>query len=564
MAKKILFIDSDEPFALALARAASARGHEPLVSTNSEQGISIAKAESPDIIVVCVEAQPTNGYMLCTRLKKDERLKGIPVILTSANATPDSFEKHKKLKTRAEDYLIKPFEAPALFDKVNGLLGLPPDEAEPPSLGDEPLGIQAAAGDEPIQIGDGELVAPQGDEHFVVDEVEEVVQVEEQPALADGDPDLQMFDRAFEALGPAARADEMPPPPVEPGTDEIVSTHDDQKHAAEVPADGEKSIDELLGSLEAPAIGGGELEARVQQLEAELAQRTAELESARVQGGGSSADVLKLKEARNRQDKEILRLKGELHAKERELLEVQESQTQLESQVQAQKDESIKREGAAKALQQRAEALAAAAKKFERELSGAREEIKGVAALKARLTEAERAAGESASLARKRAEELAAELDNARTELAGARELAQSEAQQFRADLDATRQDAERLRDELASARADVAAVQGDLARLTDELGATRADLTTVTGERELLHDEREELRQKLGAAEVAVAQNEERAVKAYQRIKNDERLRERTRKALAIALQLLDEVPALEGAEADEVTTEQPAKQSA
>ena len=104
MAKKILFIDSDETFAQGLSQAARARGHTPLVSTNSEQGITLAKQESPDLIVVCVEAQPTNGYMLCTRLKKDEHLKGIPVILTSANATPDSFEKHKKLKTRAEEY----------------------------------------------------------------------------------------------------------------------------------------------------------------------------------------------------------------------------------------------------------------------------------------------------------------------------------------------------------------------------------------------------------------------------------------------------------------------------
>src|SRR5438105_10601822 len=123
MAKKILFIDSDEAFAQGPSQAAASRGHAPLISTNSEQGIGLAKQESPDLIVVCVEAQPTNGYMLCTRLKKDERLKAIPVILTSANATPDSFEKHKKLKTRAEDYLIKPFPASALVEKASQLLG---------------------------------------------------------------------------------------------------------------------------------------------------------------------------------------------------------------------------------------------------------------------------------------------------------------------------------------------------------------------------------------------------------------------------------------------------------
>ena len=41
---------------------------------------------------------------------------------------------------------------------------------------------------------------------------------------------------------------------------------------------------------------------------------------------------------------------------------------------------------------------------------------------------------------------------------------------------------------------------------------------------------------------EAVNAKHEERVVKAYQKIKSDEKIREKTRKALAIALQLLDE----------------------
>src|SRR3954468_14238923 len=129
MAKRILVIDSDESFANVLAAAMSKSGLEPLTATNSEHGMTLAKQESPDLIVVCVEAQPTNGYMLCTRLKKDEKLKSIPVILTSANATPESFEKHKKLKTRAEEYLVKPFQPAALLTKASALLGIAPPSA---------------------------------------------------------------------------------------------------------------------------------------------------------------------------------------------------------------------------------------------------------------------------------------------------------------------------------------------------------------------------------------------------------------------------------------------------
>src|SRR6266849_509085 len=123
--------------------------------------MTMAKSESPDLIVVCVEAQPTNGYMLCTRLKKDEALKAIPVILTSANATPDSFEKHKKLKTRAEEYLIKPFEPQVMLEKASALMGvhLPPEQVldeEIVSVEDEPLGLGdlVEGEDEPISLSE--------------------------------------------------------------------------------------------------------------------------------------------------------------------------------------------------------------------------------------------------------------------------------------------------------------------------------------------------------------------------------------------------------------------------
>src|SRR5712675_1434798 len=180
MPKRILVIDSDESFARGLAAAANAGGFKAAAATNSEQGMALARNESPDLIVVCVEAQPTNGYMLCTRLKKDEKLKSIPVILTSANATPDSFEKHKKLKTRAEDYLIKPFPASALVEKASQLLGIEiavEDEGLEAAPEDESLGLGnlVPTDDEPIRLTDDDVrdAAPV-DEAVLVDDVEEV------------------------------------------------------------------------------------------------------------------------------------------------------------------------------------------------------------------------------------------------------------------------------------------------------------------------------------------------------------------------------------------------------
>jgi len=62
------------------------------------------------------------------------------------------------------------------------------------------------------------------------------------------------------------------------------------------------------------------------------------------------------------------------------------------------------------------------------------------------------------------------------------------------------------------------------------------------------LSEERDELKRQLDEAQLAAGQNEDRAVKAYAKIKSEEKLREKARKALSIALQLLEETPADDG----------------
>src|SRR4029079_8520168 len=77
----------------------------------------------PDLVLLCVE--PKNvGYAICNKLKKNNAWKNTPIVLMSAEATEESFAQHKKLKTHADEYLIKPFAMDALLGKVDQLIGL--------------------------------------------------------------------------------------------------------------------------------------------------------------------------------------------------------------------------------------------------------------------------------------------------------------------------------------------------------------------------------------------------------------------------------------------------------
>ncbi len=453
MSKRILLIDSDEAFARGLQSSLESRGLGATVATNSEQGMSLAKSESPDLIVVCVEAQPTNGYMLCTRLKKDDQLKLTPVILTSANATPDSFEKHKKLKTRAEEYLIKPFEPEALLHRIGNLLQIEipeqaSEEAEIVSMEDEPLGLgDLVSEDEPVHLTDSEAAEahaahaaaqpPAHHEELETVEVEEVISetpAETHPAASD--EDLDMLDAAFDALAPSrplkaperTKLDAPRPAPV----------HEPEHHEQLPELHDRDYIPEMTGPIRSAAHLA--LEAKARELEEQLVAKDAELESlrtAQAAGRGDSAELRKLKEARNKADKENVKLKEELNEKEKELIELRDQQATLEHQAQTLQDDATKREIAAKALQQRAEALSAAAKKFERELGTAREELKSLAALKSRVAELEKSDGSLAELQKRHAElesELASQRDSHKAQQEEL-ERHQSELERHRAEL---------------------------------------------------------------------------------------------------------------------------------
>ena len=410
MSKRILLIDSDEGFAQGLTKAIKARGFAAALATDSEQGMSLAKKHNPDLIVVCVEAQPTNGYMLCTRLKKDDQLKDIPVILTSANATPDSFEKHKKLKTRAEEYLIKPFAPQAMLEKASQLLGvkLPAEDGQDERGDDDSLalGDLLESDEEPISLSAADVAEARSaltEEPLVVDEVEEVVEVSE--GDRGGDDELEMFDKAFDSLG-SAGGQVVTGPTTRFAEGQLATSAEKARRPTELSAPDD---DAVLRSL---------------------TQGDDEPVPARARG----KDV--------KPDKDLARLKQELKTKDDELLELKDHAREL-------KDEAIKREAAAKALQQRADALAVAAKKLERDKGGS---------------------------------------DDFRTRL-------------------------KQLEKQLEQAR----------------------------GEKDLLAEERDELKKQLEEAQASAGQNEDRAVKAYAKIKNDEKLREKARKALEIALQLLE-----------------------
>ncbi|MBF0375099.1 MAG: diguanylate cyclase, partial [Alphaproteobacteria bacterium] len=92
------------------------------VATEAAEGIALARAEAPDLVLLDVMMPGMDGYEACRRLKADPRTCHVPVIfVTSLDEEAD--EAHG-LEIGAIDYITKPFSVPIVRARVRNHLEL--------------------------------------------------------------------------------------------------------------------------------------------------------------------------------------------------------------------------------------------------------------------------------------------------------------------------------------------------------------------------------------------------------------------------------------------------------
>lgn len=189
MATRILIIDADRASALDISAALHVRGVETRLCADGQKGLDEARAWRPDAVVLCVELPNVSGYSVCNKLKKDEQLRSIPLLLTSADATAETFEQHRKLRTHADAYLLKPFDAATLVKTLGDVVPLPPEGAgspPKPGLHDDDLELIDRVFDQLAAGGVGDAGAPEGP--IAIPPVTVVGRADRQPGSSPVDP----------------------------------------------------------------------------------------------------------------------------------------------------------------------------------------------------------------------------------------------------------------------------------------------------------------------------------------------------------------------------------------
>jgi CheY-like chemotaxis protein len=118
---KILLIEDNEENREGLSRYLRRKGFEVVLAADGQQGIAVARSESPDLILMDMSLPVLDGWEATRQLKAEPQLRAIPVIALTAHAMAG--DRAKALEAGCDDYDTKPVEFTRLLGKIEGLLG---------------------------------------------------------------------------------------------------------------------------------------------------------------------------------------------------------------------------------------------------------------------------------------------------------------------------------------------------------------------------------------------------------------------------------------------------------
>jgi adenylate cyclase len=119
---RILIVDDNETNRDILVTRLGAHGYDLKQAADGEEAIAATKEHQPDLILLDIMMPKLDGIEACKRLKGDQTLPFIPIILCTAKA--DTKDVVTGLEAGADEYLTKPIDQVALVARVKAALRL--------------------------------------------------------------------------------------------------------------------------------------------------------------------------------------------------------------------------------------------------------------------------------------------------------------------------------------------------------------------------------------------------------------------------------------------------------
>jgi len=118
---KILVAEDERDIRELIEFALNYNGHDVLTAVDGVSAWDLVRAEQPDLILLDVRMPRMDGYEVCRRIKRSEKLRHIPVAFLSAKG--QEAEVQAGMDAGAEEYILKPFSMEQLIQAIARLLG---------------------------------------------------------------------------------------------------------------------------------------------------------------------------------------------------------------------------------------------------------------------------------------------------------------------------------------------------------------------------------------------------------------------------------------------------------
>jgi two-component system cell cycle response regulator DivK len=118
--RKILIVEDQEDNRSILRDLLTSAGFEVIEALNGAEGVELAKAEKPDLILMDIQLPVVDGYEATRRIKASAAIRETPVIAVTSYAL--SGDETKAQAAGCDGYVTKPFSPRLLLAKVKEYL----------------------------------------------------------------------------------------------------------------------------------------------------------------------------------------------------------------------------------------------------------------------------------------------------------------------------------------------------------------------------------------------------------------------------------------------------------
>ena len=115
-----IIVDDNEVNRQLLHEMTLSLGHKPVLAENGLSALAQMRKKLPDLVLLDILMPEMDGYAVLDRMKSDNSMRYLPVIMISAVDQMESII--RCIKKGADDYIVKPYDATLLRARIEASL----------------------------------------------------------------------------------------------------------------------------------------------------------------------------------------------------------------------------------------------------------------------------------------------------------------------------------------------------------------------------------------------------------------------------------------------------------